>query len=95
MIMRTLLKSVFITLVCCCVSVASAAPVSVNQARTIAQQFVGTPQFSPGTSGAVPQTLTLSYVAKTSKQMTACYVFNRGVDGGYARHFRLLRHGLV
>ena len=81
--MRTLLKSVFITLVCCCVSVASAAPVSVNQARTIAQQFVGTPQFSPGTSGAVPQTLTLSYVAKTSKQMNACYVFNRGVDGGY------------
>ena len=81
--MRTLLKSVFITLACCCVFEASAAPVSVSQARAIAQQFVGTPQFSPGASGAVPQTLTLSYVAKTSKQMNACYVFNRGVDGGY------------
>ena len=77
------MKSVFIALAFLGVSTAVAAPVNVNQARAIAQQFMGTPQFSPGTSGAVPQTITLSYVAKTTKQMNACYIFNRGTDGGY------------
>ena len=81
--MKTIQKSVIVTLACLGVLVASAAPVNVNQAKALAQQFMGTPQFSPGTTAVAPQTLTLSYVAKTSKQMNACYIFNRGINGGY------------
>ncbi len=81
--MKTIQKSVIVTLACLGALVASAAPVNVNQAKALAQQFMGTPQFSPGTTAVAPQTLTLSYVAKTSKQMNACYIFNRGINGGY------------
>ena len=81
--MKSLLKSVCIALAFFGASTVVAAPVNVNQAKAIAQQFVGTPQFSPGTLAPALQPLALSYVAKTSKQMNACYIFNRGTDGGY------------
>lgn len=82
-IMKTIQKTAIVALACISAIAVSAAPVNVNQAKAIAQQFVGTPQFSPGTSAPAQQTLTLSYVTKTSKQMNACYIFNRGTNGGY------------
>ena len=75
-------KIVLTTIAALSVMCASAAPVTVSQAQSVAQQFVSAnaSMRAPARGGT---SLTLAHEAKAASGLADFYVFNRGAEGGY------------